>query len=121
MKTYLAKEQILERIQALPKKSKYLTRDEINQRIKLAQELGLFTKNLQGFRSSIRGVLWAAVRWPVMEPHVRRRLWLMAAEVGVLTTVVQASKVNSTLDIHTGNALLRQDSEPEILGTSCVY
>ncbi|NQW57341.1 MAG: hypothetical protein HQ456_01395 [Polynucleobacter sp.] len=56
MKTYLTKEQILERIQALPKKSKYLTREEINQRIDLACELGLFTKNLQGFRNSMRGV-----------------------------------------------------------------
>ena len=45
MKTYLTREQILERIQALPKKSKYLTRKEINQRINLACELGLFTKN----------------------------------------------------------------------------
>ena len=51
----LTKEQILERIQALPKQSKYLTREEINQRIKLAQELGLFTKNPQGFKYSIRG------------------------------------------------------------------
>ena len=46
MTTYLTKEQILERIQALPKKSKYLTREEINQRMNLACELGLFTKNL---------------------------------------------------------------------------
>ena len=41
----LTRAQILERIQALPKKSKYLTRDEINQRMNLACELGLFTKN----------------------------------------------------------------------------
>ena len=46
---------------------------------------------------------------------------MAVAEIGVLTTVVQVSKVNSTLDINTGNALLRQDSEPEILGTSCGY
>ncbi len=45
MKTYLTKEQILERIQALPKKSKYLTREEINQRLNLACEPGLFPKN----------------------------------------------------------------------------
>ena len=45
MNTYLIKEQIQERIQALPKKSKYLTREEINQRINLACELGLFIKN----------------------------------------------------------------------------
>jgi hypothetical protein len=51
----LTKEQIQERIQALPKRSKYLTKEEINQRIKLAQELGLFTKNPQGFKYSIRG------------------------------------------------------------------
>ena len=51
----LTKEQILERIQALPKKSKYLTREEISQRIKLAQELGLFTNNPQGFKYAIRG------------------------------------------------------------------
>ena len=44
MKPHLTKEQILERIQALPKKSKYLTREEINQRINLACELGLFDK-----------------------------------------------------------------------------
>jgi len=44
MKTYLTKEQILERIQALPKKSKYLTREEINQRMNLACELGLFPR-----------------------------------------------------------------------------
>jgi hypothetical protein len=48
MKTYLSKEQILERIQALPKKSKYLTREEINQRINLACELGLFDKKSIG-------------------------------------------------------------------------
>ena len=45
MKTYLTKEQILERIQVLPKKSKYLSREEINQRINLACELGLFAKS----------------------------------------------------------------------------
>ena len=45
MQTYLTKEQILERIQALPKKSKYLTREEINQRMNLACELGLFSKS----------------------------------------------------------------------------
>ena len=55
MKTHLTKEQIQERIQALPKKSKYLTREEINQRINLACELGLFTKNPQGSKYSIRG------------------------------------------------------------------
>ena len=43
-RTDLTKEQILERIQALPKKSKYLTREEINQRMNLACELGLFNK-----------------------------------------------------------------------------
>ena len=48
MKAYLTKEQILERIQALPKKSKYLTREEINQRIDLACELGLFDKKPVG-------------------------------------------------------------------------
>jgi hypothetical protein len=45
MKAYLTRGQILERIQALPKKSKYLTREEINQRMNLACELGLFTKS----------------------------------------------------------------------------
>ena len=55
MKTYLTKEQILERIQALPKKSKYLTREEINQRIDLACELGLFTKNPLGPKN----VVWS--------------------------------------------------------------
>ena len=44
MQKHLTKEQILERIQALPKKSKYLTREEINQRMNLACELGLFNK-----------------------------------------------------------------------------
>ena len=48
MKTHLTKEQIQERIQALPKKSKYLTREEINQRINLACELGLFDKKPVG-------------------------------------------------------------------------
>ena len=54
MKTSLTKEQILERIQALPKKSKYLTREEINQRINLACELGLFTKNLADLKYAVR-------------------------------------------------------------------
>jgi len=54
MQTYLTKEQILERIQALPKKSKYLTREEINQRINLASELGLFTKNLSDLKYAVR-------------------------------------------------------------------
>ena len=44
----LTKEQILERIQALPKKSKYLTREEINQRLNLACELGFFDKKPVG-------------------------------------------------------------------------
>ena len=44
MQKHLTKVQILERIQALPKKSKYLTREEITQRINLAYELGLFRK-----------------------------------------------------------------------------
>ena len=47
MKTYLTKEQILERIQALPKKSKYLTREEINQRINLACELDNYIHRIQ--------------------------------------------------------------------------
>jgi hypothetical protein len=55
MKTYLTKEQILERIQALPKKSKYLTREEINQRINLACELGLLQKNPLGSKNAVRG------------------------------------------------------------------
>ena len=38
MKTYLTKEQILERIQALSKKSKYLTKEQIRQPI---QELAI--------------------------------------------------------------------------------
>ena len=54
MKINLTKEQILERIQALPKKSKYLTREEINQRINLACELGLFTKNPLGLKNAVR-------------------------------------------------------------------
>ena len=121
MKTYLTKEQILERIQALPKMSKYLTREEINQRMNLACELGLFNKNPQGFKYPKGGASWAAVPWPVMGLHVRRRLWLMAAEVDAWTTVAQASKVNSTPDISMVNVLLRQGSELEILGTSCGY
>jgi hypothetical protein len=48
------KEQILDSIQALPKKSKYLTKEEINQRVKLAQELGLFTKNLMTPKNAVR-------------------------------------------------------------------
>jgi len=55
MTTYLTKEQILERIQALPKKSKYLTREEIAQRINLACELGLFSKNLTDLKNAVRG------------------------------------------------------------------
>ena len=55
MKAYLTKEQILERIQALPKKSKYLTREEVNQRIDLACELGLFAKNPLGPKN----VVWS--------------------------------------------------------------
>jgi hypothetical protein len=55
MKTYLTREQILERIQALPKKSKYLTREEINQRMNLACELGLFTKNPTDLKYAVRG------------------------------------------------------------------
>jgi hypothetical protein len=54
MKTYLTKEQILERIQALPKKSRYLTREEINQRIDLACELGLFPKSPLGSKNDVR-------------------------------------------------------------------
>lgn len=54
MKIYLSKEQILERIQALPKRSKYLTREEINQRINLACELGLYTNNLLGLKNALR-------------------------------------------------------------------
>jgi hypothetical protein len=54
--TSLTKEQIYKRIQDLPKKSKYLTREEISLRIKLAQELGLFSKNPQGFKNSLRDV-----------------------------------------------------------------
>ena len=54
MKTSLTKEQILERIQALSKKSKYLTREEIVQRINLACELGLFTKNPMRPKNALR-------------------------------------------------------------------
>jgi hypothetical protein len=54
MKTYLAKEQILERIQAFPKKSKYLTREEIAQRMNLACELGLFTKSPVDLKYAVR-------------------------------------------------------------------
>ena len=55
MKTYLTKEQILERIQALPKKSKYLTREEIAQRMNLACELGLFRNNPTDLKYAVRG------------------------------------------------------------------
>ena len=48
------KEQILERIQALPKKSKYLTREEINQRLNLARELGLFPKSPLEYMNAVR-------------------------------------------------------------------
>ena len=54
MKTYLTKGQILERIQALPKKSKYLTREEINQRMNLACEHGLFAKNPTDLKYAVR-------------------------------------------------------------------
>ena len=47
MKAYLTKEQILEQIQALPKKSKYLTREEIKQRMSLARELGLLPRGVR--------------------------------------------------------------------------
>jgi len=51
----LTKAQILERIQALPKKSKYLTREEINQRLNLACELGLFPKSATDLKYAVRG------------------------------------------------------------------
>ena len=54
MQTYLTKEQIQERIQALPKKSKYLTREEINQRMNLACELGLFRNNPTDLKYAVR-------------------------------------------------------------------
>ena len=54
MQTYLTKEQILERLQALPKKSKYLTREEINQRMNLACELGLFRNNPTNLKYAVR-------------------------------------------------------------------
>ena len=54
-RTHLTKEQILERIQALPKKSKYLSKEEINQRMNLACELGLFAKNTMGPKNAVRG------------------------------------------------------------------
>jgi hypothetical protein len=54
MQTYLTKEQIQDRIQALPKKSKYLTREEIAQRMNLACELGLFTKNPADLKYAVR-------------------------------------------------------------------
>jgi len=53
MKTYLTREQIQERIQALPKKSKYLTKEEIAQRMKLAHELGLFDKKPIGHNHAL--------------------------------------------------------------------
>jgi hypothetical protein len=55
MNTHLTKEQIIERIAALPKKSKYLTREEINLRMNLACELGLFTKNPADLKYAVRG------------------------------------------------------------------
>ena len=54
MKIYLTREQIEERIQALPKKSKYLTREEINQRMNLACELGLYAKNSSNLKYAVR-------------------------------------------------------------------
>jgi hypothetical protein len=54
MKTYHTKEQIQERIRALPKESKYLTREEIAQRVNLACELGLFSKNPTDLKNSVR-------------------------------------------------------------------
>jgi len=54
MQKHLTKEQIIERIQALPKKSKYLTREEINQRMRLAHELDLFPKNPTGAKCAVR-------------------------------------------------------------------
>ena len=54
MKTYLTKAQILGRIQALPKKSKYLTREEIKQRINLACDLALFNKNPTALKYAVR-------------------------------------------------------------------
>jgi hypothetical protein len=55
VKTYLTREQILERIQALPKKLRYLTRDEINQRMSLACELVLFIQN----QADLKYALWS--------------------------------------------------------------
>jgi len=54
MKIYLTKVQIIERIQALPKKSKYFTREEINQRLNLARELGLFPKSPLEYKNAVR-------------------------------------------------------------------
>ncbi len=54
MNTHLTKEQILERIQALPKKSKYLTSEEINLRLNLACELGLFNMNPTDLKYAVR-------------------------------------------------------------------
>jgi hypothetical protein len=54
MKKYLTREQVLDRIQALPKKSKYLTREEINRRMNQAYELGLFTTNPIGSKSALQ-------------------------------------------------------------------
>ena len=50
----LTKDQILERIQALPKKSKYLSREEIKLWLNLASELGLFTKNPANLKYAVR-------------------------------------------------------------------
>ena len=54
MKTYPTREQIQEWIQALPKKSKYLTKDEIAQRMNLARELGLFPKSPLEYKNAVR-------------------------------------------------------------------
>jgi hypothetical protein len=54
MKIYLTREQILERIATLPKNSKYLTREEINQRMNLACELGLFPNNPADLKYAVR-------------------------------------------------------------------
>jgi hypothetical protein len=56
MKAYLTKEQILEQIQALPKKSKYLTREEIKQRMSLARELGLLPRSVRVPKYSTKSV-----------------------------------------------------------------
>ena len=54
MQAYLSKKQVLEQIQALPKKSKYLTREEINLRLNLACELGLFPKSPLEYKNAVR-------------------------------------------------------------------